>query len=84
MKHPIICLSCGYDGDKLLRTRDDSKYAPAADTCRCPKCQNTAYVQNPLRSRFVIAALAQEIIRLKGDILELQVEADERINGPKE
>ena len=66
---PIICLTCGFDGEKPVPARDG---VPVADTCRCPRCSKRAYVQNPLRSRFVIAALAKEVAKLRLDIMDLQ------------
>lgn len=77
---PIICTTCGYDGEKPVPAKEGS---PKVDTCRCPKCSKKAYVQHPLRQRFVIAALTKEIVRLKLDIMDIQgaLESDEEGRG---
>ena len=72
---PIICMTCAYDGDNPVPARDGR---PRVDTCKCPKCSKTAYVQHPMRQRFLLAAIVKEMVRMRLDIMDLQVDLEEK------
>lgn len=70
-KYPVLCMTCGNMSDKILK-QDNSKIWTDIDVCRCPKCSKKAYVLNPLRTQFLFEAIVKEIVKLKGDIFELE------------
>ena len=72
---PIICLTCGYAGEKPVPAKLG---LPEVDICKCPKCSKTAYVHHPLRQRFVIDALVKEVIKLRLDMMDLQDDSEDR------
>lgn len=72
---PIICLTCGYDGEKSVPVKLG---LPEVDTCKCPKCSQTAYVHYPLRQLLVINALVKAVIKLRLDVMDLQDDGEDR------
>ena len=77
VKSPIICLTCGFDGEKSVPALKSG--FPKIAYCRCPKCSKKAFVHHPLRQRFVINDLVKEVVKLRLDIMDLQayVEGEE-------
>jgi len=72
---PIICLTCGYDGEKPVPAKAG---LTTVDICKCPKCSKTAYVHSPFRQRFVVNALVKEVIKLRLDMIDLQDDGEDR------
>jgi hypothetical protein len=78
VKTPIICLTCGFDGEKPVPAKNG---IPKVDKCRCPQCSKTAFVHRPFRQRFIINALVKEVIRLRLDVMDLQAYAEGEDRG---
>jgi hypothetical protein len=77
-KIPIICLTCGFDGENPVPAKNGR---PTVDKCRCPKCSKTAFVHRPFREGFIINALVKEVIRLRLDVMDLQAYAEGEDRG---
>jgi hypothetical protein len=73
VKTPVVCLTCGFDGDNPVPAKDGIS---KVDKCRCPKCSNTAFVHHPFRQRFIINALVKELIKLRLDMMDLQADGE--------
>lgn len=69
---PVICLTCASLHQQYVKA-DENGFC-AVDFVKCEKCQNKAYVQHPLRHRFLLGAMAKEIATLRLDVMSLQEE----------
>ena len=69
---PVICLTCASIHTQYVKA-DENGFAKV-DFVKCEKCQNKAYVQHPLRHRFLLADMVKEIAKLRLDVMSLQEE----------
>ena len=72
---PVICLCCGSSHHQYVKA-DEQGYS-VVDVVKCEKCSNKAYVQHPLKQRYLLGAMAKEIATLRLEVMPLQDE----ING---